>query len=141
MKATIRDLDLPTKCFDAVALVDVIERLPGDEALDVLAYAEKWAHRKVTVASPDGFVAQGAADGNLLQVHLSDWELRRLRALGFNSVGLAGLKVFQQDVHADTMADGLSVSVRFRPTALWFVIVSLSKILTYHMPLLAFWSL
>lgn len=134
----IEELDFSPASFDAVVMIEVIEHLPESEAEKVLQLAEKWARKKVVVTSPNGFVAQKAVDDNPLQVHLSGWELAKMRRLGFRSRGLSGLKALRQEVHSDTMGDDLFATIRMRPKALWFLISSLSQIITYYMPNMAF---
>lgn len=134
----IEDLDFPPASFDAVVMIEVIEHLPEAEAEKALRLAEKWARKKVVVTSPNGFVAQKAVDDNPLQVHLSGWELAKMRRMGFRSRGLSGLKVLRQEVHSDTMGDDLFATIKLRPRALWFVVSSLSQLVTYYVPQLAF---
>lgn len=136
--ARIEDLDYPQASFDAVVMIEVLEHLDEDAALATLRRAERWAKKKVIVTSPNGFVPQGALDGNELQAHRSGWPLRKMRELGFRSVGLAGLKWLRYDVHSDTMADDYFATIRWRPRALWFAIAALSQLLTYRVPALAF---
>jgi SAM-dependent methyltransferase len=134
----IEDLQFAPGSFDAVVMIEVIEHMPEEAARRALALAEMWAKKKVIVTSPNGFVAQKAVDENPLQVHLSGWELAKMRRMGFRSRGLSGLKALRQEVHADTMGDDLFATIRLRPRALWFVVSSLSQIVTYYVPALAF---
>ncbi len=136
--ARIEDLQFAPASFDAVVMIEVIEHLPEEAAKKVLALAEGWARKKVIVTSPNGFVAQKAVDDNPLQVHLSGWELAKMRRMGFRSHGLSGLKTLRQEVHSDTMGDDLFATIRLRPRAFWFVVSSLSQIVTYYVPALAF---
>jgi SAM-dependent methyltransferase len=138
VNATVQELEFPAKSFDAVVLVEVVEHLAEEEGLRILQAAERWARKKVIVTSPNGFVRQHAVDGNPLQEHLSGWPLSKMRRLGFDSRGLAGLKILRQEVHSDTMGDDLLVSIRPQPRAFWFVIATLSQIATYYIPALAF---
>jgi SAM-dependent methyltransferase len=135
---TVADLDFPEKSFDAVVLIGVIEHMREEESLAIMARAERWAKKKLIVTSPNGFVAQRAVDGNPLQEHLSGWTLSRMRGLGFRTRGLAGFKFLRQETHSDTMGDDIFVTIRWRPRPFWFVVATLSQILTYHVPALAF---
>jgi len=134
----IEEVDFAEKSFDAVVIIEVIEHLDDQSAIELLSRAERWAKKKVIVTSPNGFVPQEALDGNELQRHLSGWPLERMKKLGFHSRGLAGLRWLRRDVHSGTMADDLLASVRFQPKVLWFVVAALSQIVTFHLPLLAF---
>lgn len=134
----IEDLQFEPGSFDAVVMIEVIEHLAESDAKNVLALAERWARKKVIVTSPNGFVAQKAVDDNPLQVHLSGWELSKMRRMGFRSHGLLGLKWLRQEVHSDTMADDLFATIRLQPRPFWFAIASLSQIVTYYVPQLAF---
>lgn len=138
INATAADLDFPPKSFDAVTLIEVIEHLPMDEGYKLLQAAERWARKKVIVTSPNGFVAQHAVDGNPLQEHLSGWPLETMRALGFRSYGLAGLKMLRQETHSNTMDDDILATIRLRPRPVWFVVACLSQLITYVFPRFAF---
>lgn len=138
INARIEDVEFPDGSFDAVTLIEVIEHMEESEALEVMRRAQRWAKKKLIVTSPNGFVPQGAIDGNELQQHLSGWPLATMRSLGFRSVGLAGLKVLRRDVHAEAMTEDLLESIRFRPKVLWFAIATISQLVTYRFPLLAF---
>jgi hypothetical protein len=134
----IQELEFEPNSFDAVVMIEVLEHLSEADALEMLRLAQRWARRKIIVTSPNGFVPQAAIDGNPLQEHLSGWSYSRMRSMGFVSRGLAGLKILRQEVHSNTMGDDLLVSIRWRPRAFWFVIATLSQIITYYCPQLAF---
>jgi len=134
----IEELDFPEQSFDAVILIEVIEHLAEADALEALKKAEKWAKKKVIVASPNGFLAQKEIDNNPWQKHLSGWNCAKIKKLGYQSYGLAGLKFLRQEGRNNTMGDDLLVSIRFRPKIFWFAIAALSQLLTYYFPCLAF---
>ena len=134
----IQDLEFEPGAFDAVVMIEVIEHLPEEDARNVLQLAERWARKKLIVTSPNGFVAQKAVDDNPLQMHLSGWELSKMRKMGFRSRGLLGLKALRQEVHSDTMADDLFATIRLRPRPFWFAVSALSQLVTYYVPQLAF---
>jgi SAM-dependent methyltransferase len=133
----IEELDFPENSFDAVIMIEVLEHLPEKTGLEILKKAEKWAKKKVIVSSPNDFIAQKAVDGNELQKHLSGWDYKRMKKLGFKSYGLAGFKFLRQEVENDTMGNDLANSIRYSPKLFWFIIATLSQILTYYIP---FWS-
>lgn len=138
IQSMIADLKFGESEFDAVILIDVIEHMSKPDALKVLTMAEKWASKKVIVNSPNGFVPQRALDGNPLQEHLSGWDFREMKKLGFTSRGLAGPKVLRQEVDATTMESSLLSSIRLKPRAFWFFVAVLLQPFVYRCPRLAF---
>jgi 2-polyprenyl-3-methyl-5-hydroxy-6-metoxy-1,4-benzoquinol methylase len=134
----IEDLDFPENSFDAVIMIEVLEHLPEKVGIEILKKAEKWAKKKVVVSSPNGFIAQKAVDNNPLQKHLSGWDNKKMKKLGFESHGLAGLKILRQEVENDTMGDNLMTSIRFWPKPFWFFIATSSQAFIYFIPSVAF---
>jgi hypothetical protein len=138
LNVAVQDLDFPPNSFDAVVLIGVIEHMKEEDALQTLHLAERWAKKKVIVTSPNGFLPQKPVDGNALQEHLSGWPVPAMRKLGFRSHGLAGLKFLRQETDSDTMGEDILVTIRLHPRPLWFVIATLSQIVTYYVPTFAF---
>lgn len=138
LEKKIEDLDFPENSFDAVIMIEVLEHLPEKVGREILQRAEKWARKKVIISSPNGFIPQKAVDNNELQKHLSGWDNKKMKKLGFKTRGLAGLKILRQEVENDSMKDDLTTSIRFRPKIFWFIIASLSQILIYYVPERAF---
>ena len=135
----IRDLDFEENSFDAVIMLEVIEHLEEQEGLEVLKKLEKWARKKVIISTPNGFFPQKVVDNNPMQVHLSGWDIPKIKSLGFNRFkGLAGLKYLRAEIDHDTMGDDLFISIKYKPKFFWFIIATLSQILTYRLPNLAF---
>lgn len=135
----IEELDFEEKSFDAVILIEVIEHLPQEQALETLKRAEKWARKKVVVTTPNGFVPQGESDGNPLQRHLSGWGLKELESLGYRCQGLSGLKILRGENQGGSMVEGnLTSSIRFRPKIFWFAVATFSQAVVYYIPKLAF---
>jgi len=134
----IEELDFPEKSFDAVIMIEVLEHLPEKTALLMLKKAEKWTKRKVIVSSPNGFIPQKAVDNNPFQKHLSGWSFKKMWSLGYESRGLAGLKFLRQEVENESMGDDLTTSIRFWPRPFWFAVATLSQLITYFVPELAF---
>lgn len=137
LQKNILELDYPDNSFDAVILIEVLEHLPEEQGLEILKKAEKWAGKKVVVTSPNGFVSQKELDNNPLQNHLSGWDAKKMKSLGYRSRGLAGLKGLRQEAQSDSM-DEITSTIRFRPRFFWFIIATLSQIFTYFIPGLAF---
>ncbi len=134
----IQDLKFESKSFDAVVLIEVIEHLPKEVVQELIHKAEKWAKKKIIITSPNGFIPQTEIDGNPMQKHLSGWDLKTMKSLGFTCKGLAGLKFLRDNAEKDTMNDDLTASIRFKPRKLWFLIAALSQIITYYTPSIAF---
>ena len=135
----IRDLDFEENSFDAVIMLEVIEHLEEQEGLEVLKKLEKWARKKVIISTPNGFFPQKVVDNNPMKVHLSGWDIPKIKSFGFNRFkGLAGLKYLRAEIDHDTMGDDLFISIKYKPKFFWFIIATLSQILTYRLPNLAF---
>jgi len=134
----IENLDFPAESFDAVILIEVLEHLSPAIGRKIIKSANKWAKKKLVITSPNGFVEQKAVDNNPWQKHLSGWDYKKMRSLGFKSRGLAGLNCLRQEVENDTMGDDLMSSIRLKPRVFWFVIASLSQSFVYWVPGLAF---
>lgn len=134
----IDELNYSENSFDAVILIEVIEHLPEEIGMSIIDKAKKWARKKVIISSPNGFVAQKEVDGNPYQKHLSGWDYKKMKSLGFQSRGLAGVKYIRQEVEDDTMGDNLLTSIRFRPKFFWFIIATLSQLVVYHIPRFSF---
>ena len=135
----IGNLDFEENSFDAVIMLEVIEHLEEQEGLELLKKLEKWARKKVIISTPNGFFPQKVVDNNPMQVHLSGWDIPKIKSLGFNRFkGLAGLKYLRAEIDHDTMGDDLFISIKYKPKFFWFIIATLSQILTYRLPNLAF---
>ncbi|MDP9406463.1 MAG: class I SAM-dependent methyltransferase [Actinomycetota bacterium] len=92
LQQPVTELDVPPASFDAVVMLDLIEHLDRDAALELLARAERAARRRVIVSTPNGFVPQGDVGGNPFQVHRSGWTVAELEARGFRVWGANGPK-------------------------------------------------
>ena len=94
--------------------------------------------KKVIITSPNGFVPQREIDDNPWQKHLSGWDRNTMKNLGYKCNGLAGLKCLRMEVQSDTMGDDLMSSIRLRPRPFWFAFSTLSQIIVYFTPSIAF---
>jgi len=138
LNVPMQELDFPPNSFDAVVMIGVIEHMKEEDGMRALQLAERWAKKKVIITSPNGFLPQHPVDGNPLQEHLSGWPVSTMRKLGFRTNGLAGLKQLRQEVDSDTMGESILASIRPQPRAFWFVVATLSQLVTYYVPELAF---
>jgi SAM-dependent methyltransferase len=136
----IEDVDFPEKSFDAVIMIEVLEHLPENAGYAMLKKADKWARKKVIISTPNGFLRQRARDGNELQQHLSGWETKTLKKMGFKCYGLSGLRRLHGENPEDieTSGNDFTASMRWRPKVFWFTVAAVSQLVTYFMPSLAF---
>jgi SAM-dependent methyltransferase len=134
----VKKVDFPEGSFDAVLMLEVLEHLSEEDGMEMIEKAKKWCSKKVIISSPNGYIHQKEVDGNPYQKHLSGWDLRKMRSLGFKCRGLAGFKFLRQEVQNDVMGDDLLTSIRFKPRFLWFVVATLSQIFCYSFPRSAF---
>jgi len=134
----VEEVDFPDKSFDAVILIEVLEHLPEKQGYEILKKAEKWAKKKVIVSMPNGFLPQKALDGNPFQKHLSGWSIETMKGLGFHCRGLAGFKFLRQEAPVSGAGDDFMASIRLRPRFFWFIVATLSQLVTYPFPADAF---
>jgi SAM-dependent methyltransferase len=134
----IEDLNFPERSFDAIILIEVVEHLPKQAGLEIIKKAEKWAKKKVIVSTPNDFLEQPVYDDNVFQKHLSGWSKENMEKLGFYCKGLAGLKLLRQGMRDNIKRDDFMASIRFKPRFFWFIMATLSQLLAYHIPSLAF---
>ncbi|MFA6194052.1 MAG: class I SAM-dependent methyltransferase [Parcubacteria group bacterium] len=136
----VEKVDFPENSFDAVIMIEVLEHLPENIGYAMLEKADKWAKKKVIVSTPNGFLPQNQYDGNPFQKHLSGWEIRMMKKLGFRCRGLSGFKFIRYDapIEAGRDQDDFMASVRLRPRIFWFIIATLSQLITYPFPKYAF---
>lgn len=134
----VEEVDFPEKSFDAVILIEVLEHLPEKIGYAMLEKAERWARKKVIVSTPNGFLSQNEYDGNPFQKHLSGWNIKTMKELGFHCRGLAGFKWIRQEAPLQAAEDDFMASIRLRPRFFWFVVATLSQLATYQFPKRAF---
>lgn len=138
----VEEVDFPEKSFDAVILIEVLEHLPEEKGYEILKKANKWAKKKIIVSTPNGFLPQKALDNNPFQRHLSGWSIKTMEKLGFRCRGLAGFKFLRQEappfVKGGGAGDDFMASIRLRPRFFWFIVATLSQLITYPFPKYAF---
>lgn len=82
---------------DCVVSIGNIEHLKKDDGYRLLDKVENWANKVVIFETPNGFVHQGAIDGNQYQIHLSGWTPRDFRKRGYKVYGTTGLKILKKN--------------------------------------------
>jgi 2-polyprenyl-3-methyl-5-hydroxy-6-metoxy-1,4-benzoquinol methylase len=116
------------KSFDAVIALDLVEHLKKGEGLALLKKMEKIARKKVIVMTPNGFTKQDPLEGNPHQVHQSGWRVKDFEKQGYRVYGLRGLKFIR----------GECATIKFRPWIFWGAIASLSELVLYFFPKIAY---
>lgn len=138
----IIELDFPQESFDAVVLIEVLEHLDEQSGLKILAKAEKWARKKVVISTPNGYFPMGPIDGNILQTHLSGWNVNKLEKLGFRCYGVSGIKALylkENAVHSlAKQEDNIFSNIRWRPKKLFYLINGGLQSIAYFFPKIAF---
>jgi SAM-dependent methyltransferase len=134
----VEEVDFPENSFDAVIMIEVLEHLPENIGYAMFEKAEKWAKKKVIVSTPNGFLPQQALDGNPFQKHLSGWSIETMKKMGFCCRGLSGFKWIRQEAPLEGAGDDFMASIRLRPRFFWFIVATLSQLITYPFPRHAF---
>jgi len=128
IKADVRKIEFKPKTLDAAVALDLLEHLTKEEGVDLINRMGKWARKKVIVFTPNGYLQQDAYDENPLQEHRSGWSIKELQGLGFEVFGMNGWKNLR----------GYKASLKYKPSFLWEMVSSISQIITYRHPRLAF---
>jgi len=128
IKADIRTLELPSKCYDAVFCSEVLEHLTKEEGHKLLKKMDSWARKSIIMTTPNGYIYQDDYDKNPHQEHKSGWSASELRAAGFKVRGMNGLKYLR----------GYKGQMKYKPTVVCRIISTLSQIVTQYYPSLAF---
>lgn len=136
----IRNIRFKKKSFDVVILIDVIEHLEKEEAIQLLSEAEKWSRKKVIVSTPNGFLPQAAEIINPFQLHRSGWNIDELEKRGYKVYGTAGWKKLrkQGDGSKDYFNPQMLPTVKFKPRLFWLMVSLLSEIVVYYFPAQAY---
>ena len=95
--------------FDATVALDLIEHLDKKQGYELINMMEKMSRKRVIIFTPNGFLKQGEYDGNNLQIHNSGWTVDEFQSLGFEVIGVGGLKFFRGELGR----------IRFRPIYFW----------------------
>lgn len=85
--------------FDACIALDLIEHLTKEDGLKLIQSMEKIARKRVVFFTPSGFLPQKHAVNDDLQAHLSGWEAKEMKNLGYEVIGLLGPKKLRGEYH------------------------------------------
>jgi hypothetical protein len=86
---------IPEKSYDCVLCADVVEHFEKEQSRKFIGMLERIARRRVVLFTPNGYVPQGAVDGNEFQIHRCGWEVDELEALGYSVTGIYGHKALR----------------------------------------------
>lgn len=117
-----------SKSFDAAVVLDVIEHLTKDDALQLLKDLEVITRKKIIILTPEGYHHQGEVDGNPYMTHLSGWKADEFRKRGYRVHGLQGLKILR----------GEEAGMKYKPWYAWLLLSHLTQSVTYFFPRIAF---
>jgi hypothetical protein len=81
---------------DCVVAIQSIEHLTKEDGNLLLKKVENWSNKLVIFETPNGFVEQGAVDGNIYQIHRSGWSKKDFRSLGYKVHGTTGFKFLKK---------------------------------------------
>jgi len=85
--------EFETDFFDVTIALDLIEHLPKDQGYLMLYELDRITKLTSIIFTPNGFVWQPPFEDNPFMAHLSGWDSRDFRLLGWNKVlGLVGPK-------------------------------------------------
>ena len=122
------DDKISPKSYDCVLLLDVLEHLTILDGIKLIKTIEKIARKKIIIFTPNGFLEQPKYHNNIYQVHLSGWNVKLLRKMGFKIYGIEGLKFIR----------GIGSIIKYRPFEVWVRISKLSKLFVKYFPQFAF---
>jgi hypothetical protein len=118
--------------YDCVLASDLIEHLTKKEGLRLIKLMEKIAKKKVIIFTPNGFLPQGRLYNNPWQLHKSGWNIKEMRNMGYNVIGINGLKSLRKPF---TQKNG---SYRFKPKFFWMIVSAMTQFFTRNHPKYAF---
>jgi len=116
------------RSFDCVIAIDVIEHFEKQKGVELLKKMERIAKERVIVMTPNGYLSQVEHSGNIHQRHLSGWQEKEMREMGYNVIGVHGWKSLRGEFAAP----------RFRPYALFNILSHLSQPFVRNRPGQAF---
>lgn len=91
VKGDVRNLRklFPSKSFDLVIALDIVEHLHKDEAVEMIKQCEDIARVAVIIETPEGFIPQDmdilGYGGDEWQTHRSEWSLKDFTERGYKA--------------------------------------------------------
>jgi SAM-dependent methyltransferase len=131
----ILNVDFEENSFDAVIMIEIIEHLNKEDAVNLIKKANEWAKNKLILTTPNGYLPQNEYDSNVLQNHLCGFNINELKSLGFKVYGSAGLKILYSE--QKNKNDNEIGWIR-KPVVFWTIIAGVSRLFTYYLPIYAF---
>jgi len=128
INADVSKIEFDPKSFDVVLASEILEHITKEDGYKLINKMAKWAKKKIILTTPNGYLSQGSYDDNLLQEHLSGWNVADLKNLGFHVHGFNGWKVLRKDKDV----------IKFRPHFIWFRVADISQWIAYWFPETAF---
>lgn len=126
VKAILTQVDFKPNSFDAVLLLFAVEHMEKADGKELLEKMKKWARKKIIVATPNGYMRQGAIDNNPFMTHRSGWTVEELEGIGFKINGLCGWKRVGNKL------------INNEGSFLWRGLAGLTQLVTYFYPRKAF---
>lgn len=77
---------IPDNAYELVVAFDLIEHLPKDLGYRLLYEVDRISSAASVIFTPNGFVWQPPSSNNVFNAHLSGWEPRELRNLGWGKI-------------------------------------------------------
>jgi len=77
---------IPDDAYDLVVAFDLVEHLPKDTGYLLLYEIDRISSATSVIFTPNGFVWQPPSANNVFNAHLSGWEPRELRNLGWEKI-------------------------------------------------------
>lgn len=82
---------------DCVVCIQAIEHLTKEDGFRLLESVEHLSKKLVIFETPNGFVEQGAINGNVHQIHLSGWAPEDFLSRGYSLLGTSGMKFLKKN--------------------------------------------
>lgn len=114
--------------FDCVVALDLIEHLGKKDGMKLISKMENIAGKKVIIFTPNGFVRQEEYDGNRHQVHKSGWSVHEMKKMGYDVIGINGLKSLRDEF----------ARIRLHPKFFWWVVSDITQKFVRNSPEKAF---